>query len=293
MEDTSLEGLRSKDVEYGVDKVILYPRDQLGVFREAVPWSGVTKISKKRVGKGLSSIYYDGIRVDVLEENLLTPYDLDLRINCITYPEVLNSLIGDLVDSRIGFIEESRIPSMPFGISYRTKIGESEHRIHVYPNVKATPSEITYQTLSSSPDLVEFSFDLAVLNPQYYTETDSFVGAVIDTSRTSQKLRDEVEKILYKNPLQLPSLSDKIKTATKFAPYFRLNADGTWEATVDEKTGYGFYDETREYGYRTTYPQRRDHGQMGHSFEIIVSDNNEPEYIDEYTWSLNADDYEQ
>jgi len=269
MEDISLEGLSGESVEYGVDKVFLYPRDQFGVFRKAIPWSGVSRISKKRVGKGLSSIYYDGVRVDVLEESTTSPYDLDLRIDCFTYPEVLDSHIGDLVNSDIGFIELSRKSNVSFGLSYRTRVGENEYRIHVYPNVKATPSEISYQTMSNSPDLVEFSFDLAILNSQHYTGSDSFVGAIIDTSRSSKKLRDKVESVLYKNPIYLSSLSDDIKKATENKPFFRLYSDGTWVAEVDEKRGYGYFDK------------------VGDRFEIIVPDEHHPEYLDEYTWSLD------
>lgn len=269
MSGISLEGLSGESVEYGVDKVFIYPRNNYGMFQEAIPWTGVTRISKKRVGKGLSSIYYDGIRVDVLEENLSTPYDLDIRISCFTYPEVLNSLMGDSVNLDIGFTEESRHPSFPFGISYRTRVGEKDNRIHIYPNVKATPTEVTYQTISSSPDLVEFSFDLAVLNPQRYTKTDSFVGATLDTSRMSKKLSDEIDGILYRNPSRLAALSETIKEATSYPPYIYLNSDGTWTAEVDEKTGYGYFDK------------------VGDRFEIIVPDEYNPEYLDEYTWTLD------
>lgn len=269
MEDLSFGGIGGESVEYGIDKVFLYPRDQHGVYTKPVPWSGVTSISKKRVGKGLSSVYYDGIRVDVLEENTSSPYDLDLRIGCFTYPEVLDSYLGDYVNSDIGFTEFSRRGITPFGVSYRTRVGENDYKIHVFPNVKATPTEVSYQTVSDSPDLVEFYFDLAVLNSQHYSETDLFVGAVLDTSRSSKKLRNEVENILYENPSELSNLSDRIKKATENIPKFRVYSSGIWEAEVDDASGYGYFDESVD------------------RFEIIVPDGYNPEYLDEYTWTLD------
>lgn len=290
MSDISLEALRRKEIEYGIEKVRIYTKGWTPRWSYSIPmgereertvnitaWDGATRISKKRVGKSLNSMYYDGVRVDVLEENTITPYDLDLRLNCLTYPDVLETLVG--ISEMPGVKYEADTRHKTFGLSYQTRVGDDGYKIHYYPAVKAAPSEITYSTISNSPEPIEFAFDLAVIHPQAYQSGGiTALGVTLDTSMLSKSLTDKVEHTLYEDATDIDHLLDEIYLTTKRPPEFHDNGDGTWHALVYEPESSGFYD------LKSVPPK-------GEEFSISVSqDDNNPQYIDEYTWTLYDND---
>lgn len=286
MEDISLEALRRQEIEYGIEKVRIYTKGwtppwsysyEDGEKEERTvnitAWDGATRISKKRVGKSLNSVYYDGVRVDVLEENTITPYDLDLRLNCLTYPDILETLVG--VSESPGVKYEANNHHKTFGLSYQTRVGDEGYKIHYYPSVKATPTEITYSTMSNSPEPVEFSFDLAVIRPQaYQADGVTALGVTLDTEMLSKSLTDRVEYLLYEDATNIDTLLKEVYAKTNYTPQFFDNGDGTWYALVDDRLSSGFYD------LKPVPPK-------GEEFSISVSqDDNNPQYLDGYTWSL-------
>jgi len=213
--------------------------------------------------------------VDVLEENTITPYDLDLRLNCFTYPDVLETLVGMYEEPGVKY--EADNLHKTFGLSYQTRVGDEGYKIHYYPSVKAMPSEITYSTISNSPEPVEFSFDLAVIRPQAYQANGvRALGVTLDTETLSKTLTDKVEHLLYKDATNIDTLLYEIYVRTDQHPQFFDNGDGTWYAYVDDRRSSGFYD------LKSVPPK-------GEEFSISVSqDDNNPQYIDEYTWTLYA-----
>ena len=286
MRDTIFEDLRGKDVEYGVEKVRIYtkgwsPRWTYSYERGEVPkrttvitpWEGATRISKKRVGKSLNSIYYDGVRVDVLEENTANPYDLDLRLNCLTYPDILENLIG--LYETPGVKHEASVLNDTFSLSYQTRVSSGGYKIHYYPAVKATPTEITYSTMSNLPEPVEFAFDLAVISPKTFRSRGiTALGFTFNTEELSNALTNKIEKTLYEDATNIDSLLDEVDVATRNVPKFEDNGDGTWSAWVDEEYSAGFYD------LKPVPP-------LGEEFSISASqDESNPQYIDEYTWTV-------
>ena len=292
MDGMHFEDAEKKGVEYGVENVKIYidgwtPRWSYSLTageteqrtQNIFSWDGVTRISKKRVGESLNSVYYDGVRVDVLEKNTNTPYDLDLRLSCLTYPEVLDALIG--VAEVPGVRYESIYRHKMFGLSYQTRSGDDGYKIHYYPAVKAIPTEISYSTITSSPELVEFSFDLAVFSPYRYRKKGiNSLGITIDTRELSKSLTSKIEKVLYEDATNLHTLLDDVYSSTKTLPEFYYNIeedDGIWYAWVDEEESSGLYD------LSPVSP-------LGEEFSISVSqEKNNPVYIDEYTWTLYDD----
>ena len=210
--------------EGGLDRGVIYSPDG-----RVSAWSGLVSVTQN-FNNTSNPIYFDGQKVS----DFTTPGAFSGSITAITYPELLNSLTG-FGSLKLGVDVTGQRPKT-FGLSYRTKIGDSVgYKIHILYNVTAIPNERSYQTFNSDASVLNFSWEINAI-PEELSGHLPTAHLVIDSRTVNQLLLERVETILYggvtANPY-LPSFSELI---TLIDEWFSIeiidNGDGTWTANT-------------------------------------------------------------
>ena len=146
--------------ETGVDRGVLYIPDGAGVYSTGVAWNGLTSISESPSGGEATPMYADNIKY----LNIYSVEEFGATIEAYTYPDEFNQFDG-IITPQAG-VAVGQQPRKPFGLSYRTKIGndlvgeEYGFKLHLVYGVTASPSEKAYSTINDSPEGVTFSWEL-------------------------------------------------------------------------------------------------------------------------------------
>lgn len=148
--------LGERRFEAGVDRGVLY-------VDEAVPWNGLVSVNQGSEGGTVTPYYMDGVkyrRVTEKEEFVAT-------LEAFTYPDEFAECDGT------GYLEEifevTEQKRRPFGLSYRTRIGNDTegiahgYKIHLVYNALATPSQKAFNTLNESLEPSNFSWDMTTI----------------------------------------------------------------------------------------------------------------------------------
>lgn len=210
----------------GLDKGVLYLQDG-----SAVPWNGLTSISEK-FDKDVSSVYYDGTKIS----DLVSLGNFSGTIKAFTYPEEFVNLEGFGL-LRSGLVVGDQIPQT-FSLSYRTKIGNDidtdvGYKIHILYNLTAIPSDRAHQSLTESPEIIEFEWDISSIPEEVpgYRPTSQLV---FNTTDLEPELLTFLEERLYgsaESDASLISIHDFISYMYTWARMeITDNGDGTWTA---------------------------------------------------------------
>lgn len=141
------------------------------------------------------------------------------------------------------FVGEQRPKT--FGLSYRTRVGsdvdgDAGYKIHVLYNVTAIPSAKGYNTLSDSPDVIDFQWELSAV-PETVEGFRPTSHVIIDSRYTDPILFADIELLLYGGltaNATLPPFEDLIEMIFSFFLVEIVdNNDGTWTA-YSEYDGY-------------------------------------------------------
>lgn len=185
--------------EYGLDRGVVYPS-----FGAGVAWSGLVSVKENPTGSDSQPYYLDGIKY----MHLLSSEDFSGSIEALTIPEIVRQHEG--VVNIGGGLFVSQQKRMPFGFSYRTKIGselteEVGYKIHLVYNVLLTSSETKHETKSDDNDLQikEWGFETTPENCVGVKPSSHFV---VDTSLSSQNIISSLEDILYGTDVLEPHL---------------------------------------------------------------------------------------
>jgi len=215
--------------EAGVDRGVLYLSDK------AVVWNGLTSVDES-TQRSSNPYYQDGVKY--LEHPIVGDFAGTLK--AFTYPDEFDAVQG-IVSGSGGFYVHDQRPQ-PFGLSYRTKIGNDTdgidhgYRIHLLYNVLATPANTSYASLSNTPTPIEFSWDL--------NATPGLLSGYRPTAHVSIKSTDLdprylafVEEILYGNEIndpRLPSLNEIFDLVANRLTIVD-NGDGSWTASGSDE----------------------------------------------------------
>lgn len=226
--------------ETGLDKGVLYLPNG-----SAVPWNGLTSVIEK-FDKESSPVYYDGMKIN----ELVVLGSFSATMKAITYPDEFLEVSG-LGQVKSGIFFADQMPNF-FGLCYRTQVGNdvegeiSGHKIHILYNLVAIPNQLTYETTSNDPKLLEFEWEIIAV-PEEIPGFHPTAHIIIDTRTVDSTLMKELEDLLYGTSgadATLISMSDLVAMLTEV---FRIriidNGDGTWTA-VAERDGYIFTDLT-------------------------------------------------
>lgn len=215
--------------ETGVDRGVLYVGEQAGVA-----WTGLTSVEVSTSGGGVKSYYLDGVKY----LQVSSPEEFSATINAFTYPELFEVCDGTTQVRPGLFLKQQR--KQPFGLSYRTLIGNefnSDHgyKLNIIYNALAEPSQRSYSSIGDTADPSEFSWSVTT-RPPAMTGYKRTAHIVIDSRTTSPSVLKAVEDFLYGddlNPPRLPSLDELVNLydTEDFSLIVVDNGDGTFSIT--------------------------------------------------------------
>lgn len=208
----------------GCDRGVLYTQDG------AVPWNGITGVTES--GQGAASVLYRDGNIFYAD---VEPSDFSGSVNAFFWPDEFARCLG-IPEIAPGLYADNQRPSR-FGFSYRSLIGSGTegdmfgYQIHLVYNAIASIGARTRKTLTNSPEIQEFSFELVAVPVRVrgYRPTAHFI---IDTRGMAPGTLELLELILYGAGGRLPDPSE-LYDLLNFgsAITFVDNGDGTWTAS--------------------------------------------------------------
>ena len=186
--------------ETGVDRVVLYPKGSSG-YEEGVGWNGFENFTESPSGAEETELYannakYGSLRSAEKYECTLEAYQCPREFYPCNGIKVVNGVMIGQQDRK------------PFGITYRTKVGNDSspdfgYIIHVIYGLTCTPSERAYQTVNDSPEAASFSWEATSIPADVTIDDDTkkTSSIEIDTRTLADGVNDaklkELEDLLY------------------------------------------------------------------------------------------------
>lgn len=190
--------------EAGIDRGVLYP-----VIGDGVSWPGLISVNEAPSGADAQPFYQDGIKY----LNVLGLEEFSATIAAFSSPPEFNECDGTVSIANGLFATQQ--PRKPFGLSYRTRIGndteglEHAYKLHLVYNAIATPSSRENKSLGVSPAPIIFSWGINTV-PMAITSFKPSAHLVIDSRQVSEMIMLNVEDYIYGNA----SLEPKLPTPT-------------------------------------------------------------------------------
>ena len=190
--------------ETGVDRGVLYPIDETGVYGTGVPWNGLTSVSESPEGGEPNPIYADNQKY----LNLISVEEAKGTIEAFTYPEEFAECDGSKELAPGVFAgQQSRTP---FGLSYRTLVGNDikgndyGYKIHLVYGATAQPSEKSYETVNDSPEPAAFSWEYST-SPVTVPGMKPTATLTIDSTKVKPSALLKLEEALYGSDTKDPA----------------------------------------------------------------------------------------
>lgn len=227
--------------ETGVDHGVLYIPTN-GVYDMGYAWNGLTAVTESPSGAEPTPLYADNIKY----LNLLSVEEFAATIEAFTYPDEFAACDGTAVPEVGVYIGQQT--RQPFGLSYRTKIGndlnpDAGYKLHLVYGCLAAPSEKGYTTVNENPEAVTFSWEVST-TPVEVPGYKNSATITIDSTKVDSVALGLLEDALYGTPGQDPRLptpeeviaffSGTMTLATPTEPAFD---SGTDTITIPAVTG--------------------------------------------------------
>lgn len=184
--------------ETGVDRGVLYPKDELGAYGDGVAWNGLISVSENPEGAEPTPLYADNIKY----LNLMSIEEFGATIEAYTYPEEFEQCDGSAeLQPGVMVGQQAR---REFGFAYRTKIGNDVaaddygYKLHLVYGALASPSEKSYETINETPDAITFSWEITT-SPVAVEGMRPTATVVIDSTKVSAEAMTAIEEVLYGN----------------------------------------------------------------------------------------------
>ena len=188
---TQWDGSAARVFELGVDRGMFYPSTGAGIA-----WNGLINVSEKPSNPTITPYYQDGAKY---YNDASTP-EFSASVEAYTYPDILQEYTGMLKVYNGLYSDEQ--PLRPFGLSYRTKIGDGIYgpdifyKIHLVYNALAIPSTRSYGTVNENPEAASFSWELQTL-PTAFANYVPTSHLMIDSRKIAAGKLKNLETILY------------------------------------------------------------------------------------------------
>jgi hypothetical protein len=236
--------------ETGVDHGVLYLANDEGAYVSGYAWNGLTTVTESPSGADANKQYADnGVYL-----NLVAAEEFGGTIEAFTYPNEWSQCDGSAITS--AGVTVGQQPRRPFGLSYRTLIGNDlqgtayGYKLHLVYSALAAPSEAAYGTINDSPEAIAFSWEFSTtpVDP----DTDGPDGKplkptsrlTIDSTQVDEDSLAALEQLLYgtsSTTASLPSPKDvlalfagTVSQATPVAPTYNST---THVITIPTVTG--------------------------------------------------------
>lgn len=151
----------AKLFESGLDRGVLYVRDQNGDYPLGVPWEGLISITEKPGGAEVTDLWANNSKY----AQLVSTETFEGSIEAYTFPDEFLPCLGFAQHpSDDGMIIGQQARSS-FALCYRTRLGseaagaDASYKLHVIYGCLASPSEVARSTINDSPEAATFSWD--------------------------------------------------------------------------------------------------------------------------------------
>lgn len=182
--------------ETGVDRGVLYPIQEGGLYNKGVAWNGLSSVSESPSGAESSATYADNIKY----LNLISAEEFGATVEAYTYPDEFAECDGSAAAVTGVYLgQQSR---KMFGMCYRTKVGndvdgqDHGYKLHLIYGAQASPSEKAYQTINDSPEPIAFSWEITT-TPVNVTGYKPTASITIDSTKADKTCLAKLEEILY------------------------------------------------------------------------------------------------
>lgn len=201
--------------ETGVDRGVLYPIQEGGLYTKGVAWNGLTAVTESPAGAEATDLYADNIKY----LSMRSAETFGATVEAYTYPDEFAECDGSAtLATGVKIGQQSR---KIFGLCYRTMLGndvdgqDHGYKLHLIYGATASPSEKAFATINDSPEAITFSWELAT-TPVNVTGFKPTASIEIDSTKADPDCLSALEEILYgkdEEPTEprLP-LPDEVKT---------------------------------------------------------------------------------
>ena len=182
--------------ETGVDRGVLYPIQEGGLYTKGVVWNGLTAITESPSGAEATPLYADNIKY----LNLVSAEDFGCTIEAYMYPDEFAECDGsaEIATGVYAGQQDRKV----FGLCYRTVLGNDTdsnghgYKLHLIYGCLASPSEKSYSTVNDSPEANTFSWEVksTPVNVSGFKPTASLT---IDSTKVNAEKLANLEKVLY------------------------------------------------------------------------------------------------
>ena len=178
----------------GLDRGVIYLMRN-DSYESGIAWSGLTGIDDNSAGREKMALYTS----DFKRALLFTPYEHAGTIKCFTYPLAFEECIGN-AQLTTGLLSKGS-DGIPFGFTYRTKIGndlnkDAGYEIHIVYRAYITEAKDSTETLGRDVKANEFSFSYESVCEDF-SLGDPVSHLVINSMHVSSDKLSALEKALY------------------------------------------------------------------------------------------------
>lgn len=190
--------------ETGVDHGVLYSQDVSGDYSSGVAWNGLISVTESPSGAESNKQYADNI----VYVNLVSAEEFSATIEAFSSPVEFDQHDGTVAPKKgVNVGQQGR---KPFGLSYRTKIGNDldgdlGYKLHLVYGAQAAPSERTNTTINDSPEAMTLSWEMTT-TPVAVTGLKPTATLTIDSTQVQAADLAALETILYGDVATEPEL---------------------------------------------------------------------------------------
>lgn len=192
-------GTGKRFFETGIDRGVLYVGALAGV-----PWTGLTAVTHKPSGGETTPYYTEGVKY----LNVAKSTDFEATIEAFTYPDEFMACEGSSALNGLRFTLQ---PVVPFGLSYRTKVGNDTvgmdlgYKVHIIYNALTKPADREFQTVADTTSVVNFSWDITTTAPAISGKKPTAHLSISSKDTTTARMAS-LENILYGTVSTAPRL---------------------------------------------------------------------------------------
>lgn len=240
--------------ETGLDRGVLYLTDGLGVS-----WNGLISVEETLDEIDLTA-YLDGVKLDRVNKES----EFKATLVAYTYPDEFEPHQGLENFDDSGMRVTGQKP-LSFALAYRTLVGndtlstEYGYQIHILYNLTASLQDVGYQTYSSQPEALNFTWSL-VGTPSLVDGFSPTGHIIIDSRFIDETVLLFIEDTIYGVPDQtsvsnLPSLDSLTSSVQHFSPKTIIpDYDSGFSSFIE---GYGDLTNTKVDGIFQSLPRTK------------------------------------